>query len=278
MSEAVLISQMTIGQIRELLSDGGSIDGEVLSQMRADGRLGVRELGRRTAQRHRRRAGRERHFRKMTAVEGQLRENGCRAVVGLDESGRGPLAGPLVAAAVISPWPCRWMGLDDSKSLTPQAREEWYRLIMSQAQAIGVGLVSATRIDQIGLQQANWEAMRSAIVNLSMIPDHVVVDGPWTVPQLNLPQTPLVRGDARAISVAAASVVAKVTRDRMMRRLDGEFPRYGFARHKGYGTREHLTALRTYGPCRVHRRSFGPVSSLMNRQKGSIPPGPTETP
>jgi len=222
-------------------------------------------------------AVRENRFQEMLAVEQELRESGCRAVCGVDEAGRGPLAGPLVAAAVMVPWPCPWMGLTDSKKLTPRSRERWYRVIMSLAAAVGVGLISARRIDRIGLQQANWEAMCSAVTNLPVAPDHVVVDGPWNVPLLDLPQTPLVRGDGRAISVAAASVVAKVTRDRMMIRLDSEFPGYGFARHKGYGTPEHLSALAARGPCRIHRRSFHPVAALMNREEGSNHQGPAAT-
>jgi len=210
----------------------------------------------------------DRRFRQMLTVEQGLMENGCQTVCGLDEAGRGPLAGPLVAAAVMAPWPCSWVGLDDSKTLTPRSRNEWYELIMSQARAVSVGLVSARRIDRIGLQQANWEAMCSAVANLSMMPDHVVVDGPWRIQGLDVAHTPLVRGDGKAISVAAASVVAKVTRDRMMIRMDSEFPGYGFARHKGYGTQEHLAALRNRGPCRIHRRSFHPVMNLVTRQKG----------
>ena len=150
----------------------------------------------------------DRRFREMLTVERRLRENGCQAVVGVDEAGRGPLAGPLVAAAVMAPWPCPWMGLNDSKTLTPKARDRWYELIMSQASAVGVGLVSARRIDRIGLQQANWEAMCSAVDYLPVVPDHVVVDGPWRIPRLDIPQSPLVKGDSRTISVAAASVVA----------------------------------------------------------------------
>jgi ribonuclease HII len=217
----------------------------------------------------------QRRFREMTAVEQELRRNGCLNVCGVDEAGRGPLAGPLVAAAVMSPWPCHWLGLNDSKALTPKARIQWYGLIMSQAECVGVAVVSARRIDRIGLQRANWEAMRSAVANLSAVPDHVVVDGPRAIPGLGISQTPLVGGDGRAISVAAASVVAKVTRDRMMMRLDGEFPEYGFARHKGYGTPEHLSVLMTCGPCRIHRHSFHPVTDLLNRQKGDIHAGTT---
>jgi len=219
-------------------------------------------------------AEKARRFQEMTAFEQELRRSGCLAVCGVDEAGRGPLAGPLVAAAVMSPWPCHWLGLNDSKTLTAKARDEWYEVIMSQAASVGVGMVSARRIDRIGLQRANWEAMRSAVKNLSAFPDHVIVDGPGKIPGLSIPQTPLVGGDGRAISVAAASVVAKVTRDRMMTRLDEEFPEYGFARHKGYGTPEHLSVLMTCGPCRIHRRSFQPVAVLANREKVSNLAGP----
>jgi ribonuclease HII len=277
MPEPISISQMSLPQIQEFLSSCGPMDAEILNQLQTDGRRGVRQLCQRYLHQQDRRIKFERRFKELAIIERRLRRKGCRAVVGVDESGRGPLAGPLVAAAVMTPWPCRWMGLDDSKSLTVESRADWYQVIRAQAVAVGVGIVSASQIDRLGIQEATWRAMRQAIANLSTVPDHVIVDGPWTIPLLEIHQTPVVNGDARSISVAAASVVAKVTRDEIMIRLDEKFPDYEFAKHKGYGTREHLAALRAYGPCRQHRRSFQPVSVVLERQKGRIQEGPSET-
>jgi ribonuclease HII len=250
------IDQMSLAQIRQLIADDGPVDDVHLRQLREDPRSGVRKLWQGYCRRQQARIRAENRLQELTVYERQLRSDGPETVAGLDEAGRGPLAGPLVAAAVVAPWPCCWIGLDDSKVMTAEARERLYQLILSQAPAVGVGVISAARIDTVGIQQANWEAMSQAIAHLPVVPDHVLVDGPWPVPELAIPQTALVGGDSRSISVAAASVVAKVTRDEMMMRLDKEFPRYGFSRHKGYGTPDHLAALRSVGPCRVHRKTF----------------------
>jgi ribonuclease HII len=179
-------------------------------------------------------------------------------MAGIDEAGRGPLAGPVVAAAVILPFQYRLPGLNDSKQLTPSRRERLYAAIQRQALSIGVGVISPDDIDRINIRQASFAAMRLALEGLLWAPDHVLVDG-FAIPGWPGAQTAVVRGDARSASIAAASIVAKVTRDAIMRRYHREFPEYGFDRHKGYGTAEHLEVILHRGPCPIHRRSFAPL-------------------
>jgi ribonuclease HII len=181
---------------------------------------------------------------------------GDRWVAGVDEAGRGCLAGPVVAAAVVLAPDARIDGLDDSKKLTPAARERAFGAITAEALAIGVGYGSPAEIDELNVLHASLEAMRRAVHDLALPPDHVLIDGNRAIADAPWPQTVVVRGDARSLSIAAASVVAKVTRDRLMVRLHDEFPEYGWAGHKGYPTAAHYAALRTHGPSPHHRRSF----------------------
>jgi ribonuclease HII len=180
-------------------------------------------------------------------------------VAGVDEVGRGPLAGPVVAAAVVLDARHDWDGVNDSKRLSPAAREAIYARVLQEARAFAWAVVGPRTIDVLNIRQASLEAMRRAILRLPLAPDLVLVDGNDRVPGLACRQRPVVSGDARLLSVAAASVVAKVVRDRIMERLDRVWPDYGFARHKGYGTPEHLAALDRFGPCPLHRFSFAPV-------------------
>jgi ribonuclease HII len=182
-------------------------------------------------------------------------------VAGVDEVGVGPLAGPVVAAAVVLPLRVRLPGLDDSKQLPRAARERLDQAIREQALAVSLAEVSVEDVDRLNVLRASLEAMRLAVCGLGLRPDHVLVDA-RTIPDIEITQTALIDGDARDGSIAAASIVAKVHRDALMRRLDVAHPGYGFARHKGYGTREHLAALAAKGPSPVHRRSFAPVSQL----------------
>lgn len=200
-------------------------------------------------------------------LEQDLRRRGCALIAGVDEAGRGPLAGPVVAAAVILPEEVDLPGLDDSKRLSAVQRERLAAAICTCARAWAVGLASVAEIDALNILQASFLAMRRALASLPCKPDHVVVDG-RPIPRLPLPQTGVVRGDAQVAAVAAASIIAKVTRDRLMVALDREFPQYGFARHKGYPTREHLAMLQQYGPSPHHRRSFGPVKALLGGPGG----------
>ncbi len=192
--------------------------------------------------------------------EKQAREQGFSPVAGLDEAGRGPLAGPVVAAAVILPPGEEFSPLViDSKKLSPRRREEAYAFLHNLSGIeIGVGIVGRGEIDRINILQATIAAMKSALRNLPSAPGFLLVDG-LTISGTAIRQQKLIRGEDRSISIAAASIVAKVTRDRMMAAYDRDYPCYGFARHKGYGTREHLRALEKYGPSPLHRRSFRPL-------------------
>ena len=179
----------------------------------------------------------------------------CSAICGIDEAGRGPLAGPVAAAAVILPKDCVILYLNDSKKLSPARRDALFDEIMEKAVAYHVGIVSPERIDEINILQATYEAMRKAVAGLSVTPDLLLNDA-VTIPEIGIRQVPIVKGDAKSVSIAAASILAKVTRDRMMEEYDAMWPEYGFAKHKGYGTAQHIAALKEYGPCPIHRRSF----------------------
>ena len=200
------------------------------------------------------------------AFERALLRSGVRAIAGVDEAGRGPLAGPVVAAAIILPvdWlrhglPAGLAGLNDSKQLCPAQRERYFAFLTAAPEVrYAVARVEPEEIDRLNILRATHQAMLRALRQLEPPPEHILVDG-LPVPVLPGPQTPLVRGDARSYSIAAASVLAKVTRDRCMVEYDRLYPAYGFARHKGYPTPEHLERLRRHGPCPIHRRSFLPV-------------------
>ena len=176
-------------------------------------------------------------------------------ICGIDEVGRGPLAGPVVAGAVILPKDCDILYINDSKKLSEKKREELYDMIMERAVAVGLGYSTPERIDEINILQATYEAMREAVSNLETVPDLLLNDAVM-IPQVNIRQVPIIKGDAKSISIGAASIVAKVTRDRLMIRYDEIYPEYGFASNKGYGAQTHIDALRKYGPCPIHRRSF----------------------
>jgi ribonuclease HII len=187
--------------------------------------------------------------------EAQAWKTGLTRVAGVDEAGRGPLAGPVVAAAVIIAPDRRVRGMADSKVLPPERREELFALIQERAVAVGVGIVDHLTIDRINILEATRVAMAQALAALSLVPELVITDF-VALRTLTCPQRNLVDGDARCASVAAASIVAKVTRDRLMREIDGQFPVYGFAKHKGYATPEHIAAIDRHGLCPLHRRSF----------------------
>jgi ribonuclease HII len=196
--------------------------------------------------------------------EDQARRRGYLRIAGIDEAGRGPLAGPVVAAAVILPEVFDLPGLDDSKKLSPARRERLFGPIRRQALAIGVGIVSAEEIDRINILQATLRAMALAVRRLKTPADYLLVDGITPIP-LPLPQQTLKQGDSRSWSIAAASIIAKVLRDRMLIAYDRRYPGYGLARHKGYGSAEHLAAIARLGPCPLHRKTFGGVREHLER-------------
>lgn len=179
----------------------------------------------------------------------------CQYICGIDEVGRGPLAGPVVAGAVILPKDEQILYLNDSKKLSEKKRNELYDVIMEKAVATGIGIVSPARIDEINILQATYEAMRMAIANLKVRPD-VLLNDAVTIPEVEIPQVPIIKGDAKSVSIAAASILAKVTRDRLMVEYDEVLPGYDFASNKGYGTKAHIAGLKELGPSPIHRATF----------------------
>ena len=196
-------------------------------------------------------------FIRHSPLESNLRKQGLRFIAGVDEAGRGPLAGPVVAGACLIPEGVKLHGIQDSKKLSPESRKELFWQIICHT-LVGVGVVNEQEIDRINILQASLLAMRLAVLALSITPDLLLIDGPFKI-NLPLEQLPVIGGDEKLISVGAASIVAKVTRDEMMDEYDLTFPHYGFRFHKGYPTEAHFAALDQYGPCPIHRMTFGPL-------------------
>jgi len=226
---------------------------EFVKEYAADARAGVRKLVETASKRLALLEKEKQRIETLRVYEEQYKD--CRYICGIDEVGRGPLAGPVVAGAVILPKDCRILYINDSKQLYEKKREELYDIIMAQALSCGVGYASPERIDEINILQATYEAMRQAIGKLSCRPD-ILLNDAVTIPQVSIPQVPIIKGDAKSISIAAASILAKVTRDRIMVRYEEEFPGYGFASHKGYGTAAHRESIKKMGACPIHRRTF----------------------
>lgn len=197
------------------------------------------------------------------AYERAARASGHVRIAGLDEAGRGPLAGPVVAAAVVLPDGLLIPGVADSKQLTERQRERLFPVIIEAADAYAIGIVDERTIDRVNILEASLLAMERALEQIMPSPDYLLIDGNFTLRRVVIPQLPVVKGDCLSHSIAAASILAKVTRDRLMQQLHERFPQYNFGRHKGYGTREHLALLREHGPCEAHRRTFEPVAGML---------------
>ncbi len=226
---------------------------EFLKEYRSDERAGVQAL---VAQAEKRLQKREAELARLDRMKIYERKYADYAwIAGIDEVGRGPLAGPVVACAVILPKNCEILYLNDSKKLSPKKRETLCEEILGKAVSVGIGMASPERIDEINILQATYEAMREAIGKLSPQPTLLLNDA-VTIPEVDIYQVPIIKGDAKSVSISAASIVAKVTRDRLMVEYDDVLPEYGFASNKGYGTSEHIEALRKYGPSPIHRKSF----------------------
>jgi ribonuclease HII len=226
---------------------------EFMASIQSDERAGVKKLwesARKTYDRYQ--AELERTWQ-MKAYERKY--DSCQYICGIDEVGRGPLAGPVVAGAVILPKDCDILYLNDSKQLSSKKREELYDEIMEKAVAVGIGVVSHQRIDEINILQATYEAMRIAIGKLSVTPDLLLNDA-VTIPEVPIAQVPIIKGDAKSASIAAASIIAKVSRDRLMEQMEQVYPGYDFASNKGYGSAKHIEGLKKQGPCEIHRMSF----------------------
>lgn len=255
------ISTMTIAEVQAYVRDVEPTM-ELIDSLRVDRRQGVQRLADQVERRLTAVLQRASHFEAMLEYERTYWSQGIEMVVGVDEAGRGPLAGPVVAAAVVIEPDFCLPGLNDSKQLTEEERERFYEEIIAKVVAYGVGIVDHQEIDQINILQASFKAMRLALEELihkGYQPEMVLVDGDKTIPGLPVAQSAIVDGDAKSISIAAASVIAKVTRDRMMVEMSQQYPGYGFERNKGYSAPEHLAALRKLGPSPIHRLTFAPV-------------------
>jgi ribonuclease HII len=195
----------------------------------------------------------------LLALEGKLWDQGFTTLAGVDEVGRGPLAGPVVAACVVLSQDFFLPGVDDSKKLTPKKREALFGQILESAHEVGIGIVGQKTIDRVNILNASLKAMWKAVNQLKTQPEFILVDGNQRIPNLPLPQMPVVKGDSQSLSIAAASIVAKVTRDRIMLKYHRKYPEFCFADHKGYATKVHIEALKAFGPCQIHRKSFKQV-------------------
>ena len=245
---------MKIGEIRDLLQAAeDQMLPDFIARFENDERSGVQQL----VQRAQKRLGALEKERERLMAMHQYEEQykDCQAICGIDEAGRGPLAGPVVAAAVVLPKDCEILYLNDSKQLSAKKRELLYDEIMEKAVSVGVGYATPQRIDEINILQATYEAMRQAVNKLSVCPD-ILLNDAVRIPGLSMQQVPIVKGDAKSVSIAAASIIAKVTRDRLMMEYDKAMPQYHFAANKGYGSAEHIEALAVYGASPIHRRSF----------------------
>jgi len=250
----------SIQQIKAALTTIDTRDDERIKLWQADERNGVQQAlaqWDRKIQRHEKAVA---LLEEMQQFENQARTQGHRLIVGIDEVGRGPLAGPVVAAAVILPEKFQLLGVNDSKKLSAKKREELYDEIQNQAISIGIGMVDHNKIDEINIYQASKLAMGIALEDLCFIPDYLLIDAMKL--DVNIPQESLIKGDARSVSIAAASIVAKVIRDRLMEDYAKMYPGYGFENNAGYGTKEHLIGLETQGICTIHRKTFAPIKDM----------------
>ncbi|PRX26653.1 RNase HII [Orenia metallireducens] len=257
------LSNLSIKEIKVKLDEMEEVADELVESLALDSRKGVQRLAQQLIRQQRKEEELRAKYEKMSVHERRVKQKGYRIIGGIDEAGRGPLAGPVVAAIVILPEDEQILGLDDSKKLSEKKREELFGIIQEKAIDIGVGIVDNNRIDEINILQATYQAMREAINSLEHRPEYLLVDAE-TIPDITIAQAGIIEGDAHSVSIAAASIVAKVTRDRMLVEYDKEYPQYKFASNKGYGTGEHIQALKRYGITPLHRTSFGIVRESMN--------------
>ena len=256
-----MTEKYTISQIKEILSSIHTIEDPMFQQLSLDMRKGVQTALKSCQKRIEKEQKRAEHFIEMQYYERLAYQEGASFIAGVDEVGRGPLAGPVVAAAVILPKNIEDLGFDDSKKLSSSKREEIYRLIQEKAIAIGIGIVDADIIDQVNIYQASRLAMQQAVSELKIQPDYLLIDAMKI--DVNTPQIGIIKGDAKSISIAAASIVAKQVRDQMMREFDELYPGYDFSNNAGYGTPKHLEGLKTKGICPIHRKTFAPIKDFL---------------
>lgn len=252
-------------EIEEILKNNNhAIHDDFIMELKSDKRKGVQLLYSKWLKKQEQLIKQKNQFEQMSRYEKELRLENIHMVAGVDEVGRGPLAGPVVAAAVILSEDFFLLGLNDSKTLSEKKREEFYQTIMNQALSVGIGSASAAEIDEFNIYQATKLAMTRAVQQLSIRPDYLLVDA-MEIP-ISIPQKAIIKGDAKSVSIAASSIVAKVTRDRYMKELGVKYPQYGFENHMGYGTAFHLEAINKFGIIAEHRRSFAPI-----KERGILP-------
>ena len=252
----------TIKEIKERLAMIDRLDHPLLEELIVDGRAGVQAAISKRKRELQKQVEEDLRLEKMLAYEKELYAQGIQLIAGVDEVGRGPLAGPVVAAAVILPENCKIPGLNDSKKIPKSKHQAIYQAVLDQALSVGIGVKDNQVIDQVNIYEATKLAMLEAIQELDQQPQHLLIDAM----KLDLPisQTSIIKGDANSLSIAAASIVAKVTRDQMMAAYDQEYPGYDFGQNAGYGTTKHLEGLEKYGVTPIHRRSFEPIKSMTN--------------
>lgn len=250
----------TIKEIKEQLASIQRLDDPLLTELEQDSRSGVIQAIAKRKKEIQKRLDEDERLEGMLAYEKELYTQGIQLIAGVDEVGRGPLAGPVVAAAVILPKACKIPGLNDSKKIPKSKHKEIYEAVLQNAIAIGIGVKDNHVIDQVNIYEATKLAMMEAIGQLEPQPQHLLIDAMRL--DLPIPQTSIIKGDANSLSIAAASIVAKVTRDQMMEEFDREYPGYDFAQNAGYGTAKHLAGLDQLGVTPIHRRSFEPIKSM----------------
>lgn len=252
----------TIKEIKECLATIDRLDHPLFEELIADGRAGVQAAISKRKRELQKQVDEDLRLEKMLAYEKELYAQGIQLIAGVDEVGRGPLAGPVVAAAVILPENCKIPDLNDSKKIPKSKHQAIYQAVLDQALSVGIGIKDNQVIDQVNIYEATKLAMLEAIQELDQQPQHLLIDAM----KLDLPisQTSIIKGDANSLSIAAASIVAKVTRDQMMSAYDQEYPGYDFGQNAGYGTSKHLEGLEKYGVTPIHRRSFEPIKSMTN--------------
>lgn len=259
--EYSLLEKLTVKDIKEKLLNIQDLDDSFIKKIQCDERKGVQELLVNWNKRYQQNILIKEKFYEMTRYERVARNKGYHLICGIDEVGRGPLAGPVVASSVILPEDFYLPGLDDSKKLSKEKRETYYKYIQEQAVAIGIGKVEAAEIDAINIYEATKKAMLTSIRELTVQPDYVLVDAMKL--DTPYPTESIIKGDSKSISIAAASVIAKVTRDRIMEKADEEYPGYHFSKNMGYGTKEHYLGLERIGISPYHRKSFAPIKDMI---------------
>jgi ribonuclease HII len=253
--------KLSIKEVEDLIQEVKDPNDLLILQCLSDNRKGVQNLAKRWQKTYEIEQSLKNKWLEMNEFEFKLRTEGFSYIAGIDEVGRGPLAGPVVAAAVILKDDCFLPGLNDSKKIPEKKREEYYEKILESCVSYGIGIVSSVEIDEINIYEATKKAMLSALQNLNKVPDYLLIDAMKL--EVPFPQESLIKGDARSVSISAASIIAKVTRDRIMADYAKQYPEYSFEKNMGYGTAEHLTALMKSGPTPIHRYSFAPVKDFV---------------